>query len=274
MATRLIVNADDYGLTEGVSEGIRRAHLDGILTTTTAMMNMPSVMADLKLGRELCPNLGFGVHLVLTQGKPVRPPEKVPTLVRRDGRFYSVLQIIEAVEGMNPVELRDEWRAQIERFLETGIPIDHIDSHHHVVMRNEHTLRVALDLASEYGVAIRNPFIRPELESVASALLAQYGVLTTDRIELTFYDSGATRQRLLECIDNLQPDIVTELMCHPGYADAELIRISAYHRPRETELALLTDPEIKARIRERGIELVRFRDLASVNRAASESPAG
>src|SRR5690606_12551664 len=170
LATRLIVNADDYGLTEGVSEGIRRAHLDGILTTTTAMMNMPSVMADLKLGRELCPNLGFGVHLVLTQGKPVRPPEKVPTLVRRDGRFYSVLQIIEAVEGMNPVELRDEWRAQIERFLETGIPIDHIDSHHHVVMRNEHTLRVALDLASEYGVAIRNPFIRPELESVASAL--------------------------------------------------------------------------------------------------------
>lgn len=261
MSTRLIVNADDYGLTEGVSAGIRRSHLEGILTTTTAMMNMPSVRADLEVGREQCPDLGYGVHLVLTQGASVRPADKVPTLVRQDGRFYSVLQIESAVEQMNPVELKDEWRAQIERFLATSIPLDHIDSHHHVAARNAMTLRVALELAAEYGVPVRHPVVRPEVEAFAIPLLAELGVPTTDVIELGFYDGGVSKESLLACIDRVQPGKVTELMCHPGEADAELLRISAYHRPREAEITFLTDPDVKARVRERGIELVRFQDV-------------
>ena len=76
---RLIVNADDYGRTRGVSAGIREAHLHGIVTSTTAMMNFPGVQADLARACDDCPQLGLGVHLVLTAGRPLRPAENVPT---------------------------------------------------------------------------------------------------------------------------------------------------------------------------------------------------
>ncbi|MEK7278341.1 MAG: ChbG/HpnK family deacetylase, partial [Chloroflexota bacterium] len=87
MTKQLIVNADDYGRTPSVSGGIRHAHLRGVVTTTTAMMNMPSVENDIRLALEECPNLCLGVHLVLTAGRPVLPPERVPSLAASDGGF-------------------------------------------------------------------------------------------------------------------------------------------------------------------------------------------
>ncbi len=79
-AIRLIVNADDYGLTAGVSAGIREAHQSGIVTSTTAMMNLPGVVEDLRLALETCPGLGLGAHLVLTAGGPLRPA--TPAVIR------------------------------------------------------------------------------------------------------------------------------------------------------------------------------------------------
>ncbi|HCS39550.1 MAG TPA: hypothetical protein DIW44_08195 [Anaerolineaceae bacterium] len=81
MSKRLIVNADDYGHTHGVSQGIRLAHLRGIVTSTTAMMNYRGAEDDLRKATHECPRLGLGLHLVLTSGNPVLPVEKVPDLV-------------------------------------------------------------------------------------------------------------------------------------------------------------------------------------------------
>lgn len=276
MTATLIVNADDYGLTEGVSAGIRHAHLNGIVTTTTAMMNLPGTLAALEVGKSETPNLGFGVHLVLTAGVPLRPADKVPSLVRGDGRFRSLGQMDDAIAGVNPVELKDEWRAQIEAFLQTGIPLDHIDSHHHIAAIYEKTLPILFELASEYNAPIRHPYagcsmyggvesgnpMALTIRDASDALLASHTtVRTTSSADCTWYDRNATLDRLLTIIDSLEDGTSAELMCHPGFADAELMRISAYHRPRETEIAALTDERVKARIAERGVQLVTFARL-------------
>ena len=275
MTAKLIINADDYGMTEGVSEGIRQSHLNGIVTTTTAMMNQPFALDALAVGRELTPNLGFGVHLVLTAGAPIRPADTVPSLVRRDGRFRSLGQMDAAITGVNPVELKDEWRAQIETFLQTGLPLDHLDSHHHIAAIYEQTLPILFDLATEYNAPIRHPYagcsmyggvenghpMALTMRDASNALLAEIPVRTTDSVDCTFYDRGATLEKLLSFIDSLADGASAELMCHPGFADAELLRTSAYNRPREREVELLTDARVKARIVERGVQLVTFAGL-------------
>lgn len=275
MTAKLVVNADDYGLTEGVSEGIRMAHLDGIVTTTTAMMNLPGTRAALDVGRELTPNLGFGVHLVLTAGAPVRPADKVSSLVRRDGRFRALGQMDAAIADVDPVELKDEWRAQIEAFLQTGIPMDHLDSHHHIAAVYEQTLPVLFELAVEYNVPIRHPYagcsmyggivsgnaMAMMIRDASDGYLASKQVRTTDAVDCTWYDHNATCERLISIIDSLEDGTSTELMCHPGCVDAELLRISAYNRPRETELAALTDDRVKARLRERNVALTTYAGL-------------
>src|SRR3989304_10576881 len=157
MTKPLIVNADDYGRTASVSAGIRQAHLRGIVTTTTAMMNMPSAENDIRLALKECPRLGLGVHLVLSAGRPVLPPERVPSLAASDGSFYKLPQMIAVLQKLNPAELRAEWRAQIEIFLRTGGMLDHLDSHHHTTYFTETAFGIMLELANEYYAPIRNP---------------------------------------------------------------------------------------------------------------------
>ena len=139
----LIVNADDYGLAASVSAGIRQArtgpalgrqaHLQGIVTSTTVMMNMPDTEPALRLAAELCPNLGLGVHLNLTAGTPLLPPSQLPGLLRLgDGGRFPREPALRAAAAHLPInEVAAEWRGQIERFIHlTGKAPDHLDSHH------------------------------------------------------------------------------------------------------------------------------------------------
>lgn len=274
MTKQLIVNADDYGRTASVSAGIRCAHLRGIVTTTTAMMNMPSVENDIRLALEECPNLGLGVHLVLTAGRPVLPPERVPSLAANDSSFYKLPQMIAVLQKLKPAELRAEWRAQIEEFLRTGAMLDHLDSHHHATYFTETAFGVMLELANEYHAPIRNPLaddvsmssivdglpdemIRA-IRQFAPRLIGERSVRHPDHFVASFYDQAATAGTLLNALNTL-PDGITELMCHPGYVDDELLRGSAYNRQREGELEVLTGEEATRAIRAKGIELTTFR---------------
>src|SRR5512141_2434028 len=94
MTKQLIINADDFGRTNGVSEGILRAHQDGIVTSSTAMMNMIGVTNDLSQAKTNAPNLGLGVHLTFTAGRPLLPPEWVSSLIDQHGAFLSQAAII------------------------------------------------------------------------------------------------------------------------------------------------------------------------------------
>ena len=265
----LIVNADDYGRAPGLSAGVRVAHQRGIVTSTTAMMTYPYALAEIELARQTCPALGLGVHLCITGGRPVAPPQAIPSLVKTDGSFYTVGDLSAVVPEMEPAELRIELRAQIERFLECGAPLDHLDSHHHVTYQSVPFFQVMLDLAREYNVPIRYPMgddpaaITARLGlpgDQAERLVAesQADVPTPDRFLDTFYDETATLESLLATLDTL-PEGITELMCHPGYVDGALD--GDYFAPREREVSILSHPAVRARIDERGIKLVTFKIL-------------
>ena len=272
----LIVNADDYGRTPGVSRGIRAAHLRGIVTSTTVMMNMPGVEDALLQATRECPNLGLGAHLVLTAGVPVLPASDVPSLTDGNAGFPGLAEQTQRLSRLDPGELKAEWGAQIARFVAmTGRLPDHLDSHHHFAYFSEPIFRAMLELAAVYGCAIRLPRPAPDgaltglsaglasqIKEFLPRLMSEFAPRCPDRFEATFYDGQATKAVLLRLLADL-PEGVTELMCHPGYADAELLAGSSYNQQREGELAILTDPAVVALVDERGIQLFTFQGIRS-----------
>ena len=272
MTIRLIVNADDYGRTPHVSTGIREAHLKGIVTSTTAMMNMPGVEDGLRQALRECPNLGMGVHLVLTSGTPLLPLEKVPSLTAAgQATFPGVGEQTARLAELNLDEAAAEWRAQVDRFVAvTGRAPDHLDSHHHFSYFTEGLFRRMLELAARFGCSIRLPSASytgetnglpdenyADLLAFAPRLLAEFTPRRPDYFNASFYGETATRETLLEILTGL-PDGTTELMCHPGYTDAVLSAGSSYNQQRESELAALTDPAVAACAAEHGIEFASF----------------
>lgn len=261
MPKYLIVNADDYGRTPSISAGIRQAHLHGIVTTTTAMMNFSTAQEDLREAMAGCPRLGLGVHLVLTAGHSLLPPEQVSSLVT-EGSFPKLDRLEPMAAQINPIELRAEWRAQIEKFLATGATLDHLDSHHHASYLNETIFGVMLDLTVEYRVPIRSPLDSASGSAAGhvNRLLRQTPTKLPDHFIASFYDAGATLANLLNLLQAL-PDGLTEIMSHPGFVDEEILRDSSYNRQRESEIAILTSAEVRQAVTDNGITLSTFRDV-------------
>ncbi len=285
MNKRLIVNADDYGRTAGVVEGILQAHQQGIVTSTTAMMNMPGIEDALRRAQS-CPELGLGVHLVFSAWRPLLPPEQIPSLVDADGAFLSQKALWARPEAIQRGELRAELTAQVERFQAlTGRSPDHLDCHHFV---HSHPLffAVYVELAAQWDLPIRAPFPPEEALSQAAAtvplieglplskvrdmmrqdreLMQANGVRHPDHFVGSFYgEEAVTLENLLAILESLREG-TTEVMCHPGLVDEQLLAESIYGRPREKELELLCHPRVRDKIDALGIELVNFGVLGRV----------
>ena len=103
---KLIINADDLGLTPGVTRGIIKAHLNGIVTSTSAMMNSPHISQSLSAVNKEAPSLGLGVHLVLTWGKPLLPANAVPSLVDNQGNFFKFQQFTGLIPTLDLAQVR------------------------------------------------------------------------------------------------------------------------------------------------------------------------
>lgn len=277
MPKQLIVNADDYGKTEGVTQGIIQAHREGIVTSTTVMMNMPKVEEALRLADD-CPDLGMGVHLVFTAWRPLLPAAEVPSLVDEDGQFHSQEAILSDPNRIDTDELKAELRTQIEGLRASGREPDHLDFHHfiHIYLP---FFAVYVELAEEYGLPVRLPFPPEEEwdEAAASESMTQglppdllreiarqdiglvqaKGIPHPDRFVQSFSGQALTLGNLLGILEEL-PEGISELMTHPGFADEVLLARSTYAKERERELELLCHPRAKERIGELGIELVNF----------------
>jgi chitin disaccharide deacetylase len=264
---RLIVNSDDYGRTPEISRGIRDAHLHGVVTSTTCMMNIPSTAEDIAIVLEEAPALGLGVHLVLTMGNPISAPETVPSIVDSNGQFLKYAAFIEQLPHLDINEVKKEWRTQIEAFIRAaGRKPTHLDSHHHSSYFSPDLFRAMLGLAAEYECAIRFPFtgeVSGELEETNQRvpdLIREFDLPRPDRFVVEFYEEGATREALLKILNGL-PDGTTEIMCHPGYTDDAFAQESVYNRQRDRELGILTDPSVKETIRANDIQLITFAGL-------------
>lgn len=253
----LILNADDYGLSPGVGRGIRSAFLHGALTSTTAMTNLPDAAAEIALARAETPGLPIGVHLCLTFGTPISPPQSIPSLTDSHGSFLTRRPFLERLESIRPDDAEREWRAQIEALLRCGAIPDHLDSHHHVSYLSPALFERMLALADEYHLAIRPPVSAdvpigdvftglPEstirfLDAEATKTLSRSGIRAADRLYLAFFDKTATLDTLLQMVDSL-PEGITEIMCHPAVVDNQLLSCSDYAKERKRELGIISDP--------------------------------
>ncbi len=273
----LIVNADDYGRTPGVSQGIREAHLHGIVTSTSALMNMPWIEEDLRIAMRETPDLGLGVHLVLTCGTPLRSPDLVETITGGHESFPKLQDLVQKLTGVDPEQAAAEWDTQIQRFIElTGRNPDHLDSHHHVTFFTEELFSKFLDLARRYSCAIRIPF--PTQSGYCDGLPQQFSDAVMEFVPRltqqdapskpdwfigTFYDELATSEQLFRILDQMETG-VSEMMCHPGYADEALLNGSAYSKPREREVRILTMDSVRQTFVERGIRRINFSALTQL----------
>jgi predicted glycoside hydrolase/deacetylase ChbG (UPF0249 family) len=243
----LIVNADDFGLTPGVSRGILEAGAGGIVTSTTVIVNRP---LEAELAAQLdASGLGVGLHLNLTLGAPVCDPRRVPSLVDHEGRF--VRDAREAAARADKAEARIELGNQIDAFRRLfGRFPTHLDTHHHVG-RHEPILELVLDFARALGVPVRSQ------DETVRAAARRVNLRTPEHFA---GESGPdpywTAERVLDHLRSLAPG-VTEFMTHPGYFDDSLA-YSRYGRQRETELAGLTDPRARELIEREGIRLANF----------------
>ena len=228
----LIVNADDYGYTKSVSDGIVYGHKNGIISSTTVMCNMPYVEYGCSLAKE-CPNLGFGVHLNLTVGQPLTDNK---TLCDTNGNFLDKVTIRKT--QIDRDELYGEWKAQIEKFISVFKQLPtHLDSHHSVHDFNEFQLDVSSQLANEYGIPMRR--------------YSDYA------FSMGFFGDSVSVRSLMQLLENNRNDKL-ELMVHPGFCDLELYRDSSYNFGRVKELDVLCDSDILEYVNKKGIVLEHY----------------
>jgi predicted glycoside hydrolase/deacetylase ChbG (UPF0249 family) len=282
---KLIVNADDFGYAAGVNRGILYAHHNGILTSTTVMVNYPHAAPGLEQALQGAPDLGLGLHVTLTSGKPVSAPQTVASLVNDDGFFYGLDALPERFADYDPDHIQREVAAQVARFVAlAGQPPDHLDSHHHMAYLHPVSLKAMLEIARGYNIPLRNGMIDQPIDTVlealsgillnfepgrirvmveeAHAVLADYpDRFWPARLELGFFADTVTLGDLLVILTNLPDDSITELMTHPGFVD-ESLKHSSYGTEREAEIEQLTHPATIECVRHEFIELITFGDIA------------
>jgi predicted glycoside hydrolase/deacetylase ChbG (UPF0249 family) len=296
MATReLIVNADEFGLTEGVNHGIVNVHRHGIVTSTTMVPNEHAFGHAVDLAQTER-SLTIGVHLNITHGSPVLPEVRVFSLVDDDGLFYRRGRFLQRMVAghIDLIHVEDEFRAQIEKVMQASISPSHLDSHESVHMYPA-VFRVVAGLAREFRLPVRlqdEPMARESFATSAAylryltsdafaknqvmkalshryrVLLRDWGIPTSDSFLSTFNclrkDPTNLERALARELENLRPG-VTELMVHPGFSDSLLeSSLDGGHEAallREEEMRILTDPNIRDLLEQRDVRLVNYRAL-------------
>ena len=256
---RLILNADDFGYTLGVTDGIAKAMVDGILTDTSFLVNTQYFDYAVSKANEI--NLKkLGLHLQLTNGQSLLGHDKLPTITQEDGTFYRYpTDIPEA----NLEEIELEFRAQLTKFKESGLTLTHLDVHVDIYGSiGDDLRRLVISLALEEGVSMR----RVEEENNSMRLFDSTKGFTTDYLD-TFPSKNsvpATLDNLISVLDKYKDkNCIVEVICHPGIVDEELLRSSRFNYRREVELNVITSDGIKEYIKKNNIELVDFSAVTS-----------
>jgi chitin disaccharide deacetylase len=274
---RLIVTADDFGLSPGVDRGILEAYHHGIVHSTALLVNFPDVADSVaRLNQES--ELEVGMHLNLTAGPPVLPPKRVPSLVDSSGQFHKFSKFFTRV-GLGQIdwdEVRQEWRAQIERGLDLGCRFSFLTSHQHVHMLLQ-LAQVSEKLAYEFKIgSIRlsnfqiprlfwssslKAFALSPFVPMASSVFKGGGIFCNDStLEIPPGNPSRALRRICTITKQLDTKVY-ELVCHPGYVDSLLQERDPYISGRTSELAVLVDPRLRAFFETSGIELTTFREV-------------
>ena len=282
MDKRIIINADDFGLSDGVNEAVAQAHTEGVLTSATIMVNMPAANKAVKIVRQL-PRLGVGVHLNLTEGRPVSQSTGINLLLNGDGQFaYSpaILSLFSLGGYKIRKAIQAELEAQIQWVIDNGIKPTHLDSHKHI-----HTFpamfSIVCQLARRFGIrAIRWLFEPKELLRIPWPLTSIDGkkiaqkvrimaqinrlqnreFLKTDAI-LGIAHTGKIDVNFLKAVTLYNQAATAEVMTHPGYAEGLNANKTRLLHQRKVELDALCSERTKEYFKEAGIKLVHYGQL-------------
>lgn len=271
-ARRLIVNADDFGRSSSINQAVIRAHREGILTTTSLMVNEAAVDEAVALAREN-PKMGVGLHLTLLRGHSALAPSEIPDLVDENRRFcesptQAGLRYFFR-RGLRD-QLRREIAAQLEKFIKTGLPLDHVNGHLHIHLHPA-VFQILMELQPRFGIqrirltrdlfwlnmrldsgrlAYRatHAIIYRCLSAWAGPKLRRRGVRSVPLVFGLLQDSHVDESYMNRLLDWL-PAGDSELYSHPSLDEFK------------HELEALVSPRIRRRVDELGIQLIRYQDL-------------
>lgn len=252
----LIINADDFGYSKAVNLGIMESHINGVLTSTTLMANMPGVDHAVSLLKDM-PNLCVGAHLTLTCGKPMLG-EKVSTLIKENEYFFKLKDVENKVVQMDTNEIYEEWKTQIRYLLKKGVNLSHIDSHHHVHTFKEHEEIIKV-LSEEFNLPVRN--CNNVLKNKIRFLdLCNYNPIRN--MEEKYENVRIECFKLIEEIikKNIQYEN-TEAMCHPAFLDSYLLENSSFNIARIREVDILCDQLMRDLINKYEIKLCNYKNI-------------
>ena len=269
---RLIVNADDFGLSASVNAAVLRAHRNGILTTASLMVNEPGFEEAVQLAKEN-PQLGVGLHLTFLMGHAALPPEKIPGLVNGRGEFSNSpigVGLRYFFQRRLREQLRAEIHAQFEKFHATGLKLDHVNGHLHlhlhptifeILMADAETLRLThLRLTQDCLARSRRMSHGHRFYKLSHAAIFEYlsrrarTVLAAKKInhtQITFgllQDSRVDEEYVLKLLPELPPGD-SELYSHPSLDKFK------------HEFEALVSARVRKQVNQLGIELIRYQDL-------------
>ena len=273
---RLVVTADDFGAAVAVNEAVDRAHRDGILTAASLMVAGEAVDDAVTRARAM-PKLGVGLHVVLVDGWPVLPADRLPSLVDSHGRFRAdmgrmSLKIFASSAARR--ELALEVEAQFAAFAATGLPLDHVNAHKHFHLHPTVAATI-LRIGRRYGMkAVRTPIeprrllqtidgsrMVPRIETAWARLVRRRmraaKMSVPDQVLGLAWSGSMTARRLRGVLEHL-PAGLTEIYSHPATASYPG---SAPGYDYCGELAALTDPLAKGLIARNRVILGRFADF-------------
>jgi len=286
---RLIVNADDLGMSRGTTDGILQAHENGIVTSASLMVNQPASDYAVEQLRYV-PKLRVGVHVNLCRGTPLLAAKEVSTLVTKEGRFYPYNEMRWRLWhwAVSPREIEAECRAQIRWMKERGLSPTHADSHDHLHLVPLAVRPFCRALLAEGIRRTRAPRVRcwPRDGYLAGAFAGPI----YRRLALTAYvellQSTAFRgltlpdcvvnyhPRYRRCLDSLGagwqlllenlPTGTYELTCHPGFFEEGFSETDKLQKRRELEVRILTDPVVRNAIERNGIRLINYAQLDGI----------
>jgi hopanoid biosynthesis associated protein HpnK len=269
---RLIVNADDFGLSPSVNEAVIRAHREGILTSASLMVNEPGFDEAVKLAKAN-PRLGVGLHVCLLHGHSALPHEKIPGLVNGRREFsnspVSVGMKYFFDDGLRE-PLQAEIRAQFEKFRSTGLPLDHVNGHLHLHLHPV-IFKILMDEAEMFG--IRRLRLTRDCLARSRRMSRGYHFYRLSHAAIFEWLSSRVRQPLQQ--KNIKHAQITFGLLQDGRVDEEYVLkllpelpegdSELYSHPSldkfKHEFAALISPRVREQIQKLGIELIRYQDL-------------
>lgn len=275
-ATRIVVHADDFGLAPGVNQAIEEGLTSGILTSASILLGSNHSTEALRWAAAH-PELDFGVHLNLTFGRPVQPPETIPSLVLPSGEFLPLGRFIARfLSGrVRSKEVLAEWRSQIAAVRSAGVGISHLDSHQHLHLVPRLFSQVMEPLARDEGLAVRamdGPICThgswPDPKGLVLRLATRVCLRGKGKTPVRAHGTGTALMRhptltvLRTLLSRMEPGHAYELVVHPGTMDPELLASGdGYLGGRESERRLLASDEFQAVLRGAGLQVMDFQKV-------------